>query len=147
MTLEDEFRDLVNGHLASLADLFDAELQAILNDTQPKSATVIFFEYDSPHFAEDFAVMMHFLSGECEAEHSVKVLGGTTVVPESAYEDERYECIEPWRLASDILECWLVDRWEKHSKYPLSAYAGHHDSSYCTRLADGKELQWDSVSF
>ncbi len=70
MTLEEDFRDLVNGHLATLSDRFDAELQSLLDGTDPEYAAVVFFEYDSPHFADDFSVMMHFLSGPHDAEHS-----------------------------------------------------------------------------
>lgn len=147
MTLESEFDKLVSAHLASLANRFDSELVAILDDEPPENVTVIFIEYDSPHFADDFAVMIHFLSARYDAEDSDGFLAGETVVPVTAYEDDKYEALEPWGRASDILVGWLVDRWKHCATYPLPAYAGHHDSNYCTRLSDGKEMLWDHVTF
>ncbi len=147
VTLESEFDALVSAHLASLADRFDSELRAMLDGSLPEKTTVIFFEYDSPHFAEDFAVMIHFLSARCEAEDSDGFLPGETVVPPAAYEDEKYEELDPWGRACDLFEGWLVDRWKHCGSLRVPAYAGHHDSGYCTRLTDGKEMRWDDIVF
>lgn len=147
MTLDQEFETAVRSHLATLVDRFDKELRVLLDTTDPEDSSLILFEYDSPHFADDFAVVMHFLRGPYDPVWSDNLLSNTYLVAPEVYEDPRYEPINPWGRASAILEDWLIERWKPHHRYPLPAYAGHHDSNFCKRLSDGKEMMWDDVKF
>ncbi|MCG8028058.1 MAG: hypothetical protein N0E59_16875 [Candidatus Thiodiazotropha taylori] len=69
----------------------------------------------------------------------------TVVVPPEIYESEKYEEIEPWGVASNILESWLINRWANAGNTNYPTYLSHHDSYFMRNIANGANTNLDKV--
>jgi hypothetical protein len=144
-----EFIKSVIEHFQQITPPLDSELTAVLHRTYPKVVKFLLVEYDSAHFSEDFSVSMWPMDshGKPVGDSHRFLKGKAMVAPPEIYEAEKYEEIEPWETASELLECWLIERWSRIEKvrqhYP--AFIGHHDSYFKKDLLTGEEINWDEI--
>ena len=147
--LNEEFAEAVKEHFKQITPLLDAELQSIFRKgacAPPVSFCLI--EYDSPSFGEEFAVSLWPMNadGSPIGEGYWFLKGKAVTVPPGIYEDSKYEDIEPWGTASELLEQWFVARTAQirdEAECPL--FIGHHDSYFKTDLRTGKQTTWDQI--
>ena len=112
----------------------------------PDGTRFLMLEYDSPHFSENFAVFTFpVLAGGIVGEVRRLLEDGSVVVPSSIYDASRFEVVEPWDTASDLLEKWLLDRWAVVPGPRPAAFVAHHDSHVKTNLADGARITADEI--
>ena len=146
MTLEEEFAQAVAAHLDGLAAKVDAALAHVARGL-PDDTRYLMVEYDSPSFATGFAVFTFPVLGGGTAGPVRRLLDdGSVVVPPSVYDASRFEEIEPWDTASDLLERWLVVRWAALPPPRPEAFVAHHDSFMKTNLADGSRVTADALA-
>ena len=149
MDLRQEFVKSVIEHFQQITPLLDAELTSLTHMAYPKVVKFFLFEYDSPHFSEDFSVSMWPMDtdGEPVGDGHWFLKEKAVVVPPEIYEAEKYDDIEPWDTASELLECWLVERWSRIAKLSQfhPAFIGHHDSYFKKDLLTGEEISWDEI--
>jgi hypothetical protein len=147
--LKQEFVGAVSDHFRQITPLLDSELAAMTRKTYPGSVRFFLFEYDSPHFSEDFPVSMWPMGTDGNpVEDGLWFLKGKAVAaPTEIYEAEKYEVIEPWDTASELLECWLVERWSKiaEQRRAYRAFIGHRDSYFKKNLLTGQQTNWDEI--
>ena len=144
-SIADEFSEAVNAHLASLETKVDAAL-ARLVESDAAAAQWLLFEYDSPRFAETFAVtVVPMLAGGASGEPRPLLDDGSLVVPPAIYDDPHFEEAEPWDTASELLEQWLVKRWSLIPGSRPPAFVAHHDSFFKTDMADGGRTSDDEL--
>jgi len=147
MNLEEEYKELVTKHLESLIPQFEKELSDVANQTFPKGVKFLQIEYDSPVFSEDFSVYMFAMNKEGNLVGDVYwfLKNKAVVVPAEIYESEKYEEIEPWETASNILESWLINRWENAGNRHYPTYLAHHDSYFMRNIETGADINWDKI--
>jgi len=147
MSLKQDFSNAVKNHFVKIEPLLDAEFALVSQRTYPTSVKFLLFEYDSPQFSQDFSVSVWSMNAEGEPVGEVYWLlkDKVVAVPAETYEAEKYEEIDPWHIASELLERWLTKRWSKTVKkeqaYP--AFIGHHDSYFKKNLLTGRQVSWD----
>ena len=71
--------------------------------------------------------------------------GKAVAVPPEVYEAERFDSIDPWSVASELLEEWLIERWQTNEHHPAPAFVGHHDSYFKRNMRTGKQITWDEI--
>lgn len=149
MSLERKFEEAVLGHFSTITMILDRELCHVASSSYPAATNFLLFEYDSPHFSEDFTVSVWPMSGRGEVTGEGRWLlkGEVVAVPSTVYDDPVYEEIDPWAVASELFEKWLVSRWvyARKSCSSLPAFIGHHDSYFKTDLITGAQVNWDEV--
>jgi hypothetical protein len=112
------------------------------------TTSFLLIEYESSQFSDEFAVSLWAMDADGEPldrEGHWFLKGRTVVVPSEIYDDEKYEAIEPWDTASELLEQWFVQAWRAHGHKALPGYIGHHDSYFKTDLATSEEVNWDNI--
>jgi hypothetical protein len=149
MTLKQDFSKAVKNHFLEITPLVDVELALVVQKTYPTLVKFLLFEYNSPQFSEDFSVSIWPMNaaGEPTGEGHWLLKGKVVAVPAEIYGAEKYEEIEPWHVASELLERWLVKRWSKTKKSEriMQAFIGHHDSYFKKDLLTGKQINWDEI--
>ena len=149
MDFRQEFVKSVSDHFQQITPLLDAELTSVLHRAYPSVVKFLLLEYDSPHFSEDFSVSMWPMDshGKPVGDGHWFLKGKAVVVPPEIYEAEKYEEIEPWDTASELLECWLIERWSRIAKLRQlhPAFIGHHDSYFKKNLLTGERTNWDEI--
>ncbi|MCP3443623.1 hypothetical protein [Bradyrhizobium sp. CCGUVB14] len=143
-----EFAERVWRHFQEITPQLNKELAMIAGLSWVDTPSFLLIEYDSQLFSDEFAVSLWAMDADGEPVdrdgHSF-LEGGTVVVPAEIYDDERYDAIEPWDTASELLEQWFAQAWRAHGHKTLPAYIGHHDSYFKTDLATGGKVNWDSI--
>ena len=149
MKLEAEFATAVTCHFACLSCALDSELQSVAEHNYDPSVKLLLFEYDSPHFSEDFTVVVWPVgsAGRVVGAGRWLLKDGTVAVPAEIYWDGKYEEIEPWGVASSLMEGWIAERWKKFAECcgTISEYIGHHDSHFKTNLQDCSRTSWPEI--
>lgn len=147
MSIEHEFVAAVQKHFERLTPLLDAELISAGEYDYSEEVKFLLIEYDSPHFSEEFSVSLWPMDrdGEATADGHWFLKGKAVAVPPEIYEDERFESIEPWGIASELLEQWFIERWGNKAGQSLPAYIGHHDSYFKRSLHTGNQINWDEI--
>ena len=149
MSLEVEFSNAVLEHFSSLNSALDSELSSAANYAFDPRVKFLLFEYDSPHFSEDFTVVVWpvGLAGQVIGEGRWLLKGDVVAVPAKIYWDGKYEQIDPWAVASRLMESWIAERWRiiSGSRLSVSAYIGHHDSHFKTNLRDSTQISWPKI--
>ena len=149
MDLKQEFVEAVSEHFRQLTRAFDAELASVAQMSYPRATKFLLFEYDSPTFGEEFSVFLSAMdaNGEPIGDGYQFLQGKAVTVPAELYEADKYEEIDPWATASELLESWLIERWSNvagtRKAYP--AFVGHHDSYFKTNLMTGQQINWDEI--
>jgi len=123
MNLEQKFRKSILNHLESLNSKFEVELREIFERGFSNEVIFLQIEYESQTFERDFSVCLYALDREGEVvgqlywflKDKAFVIPDEMYYPE-AYSEEEYEDIDPWNIASDILESWVIERWKKVAK-------------------------------
>lgn len=106
MGLENEFEEKVLAHFKVLSPFLDEELAKIAGGNYENEVSFIFFEYDSSLFAKEFAVTGWLMDsrGNRIGEAIRLIQDQKFVVSPDIYNDETYEDIDPWDLASELFE-------------------------------------------
>lgn len=145
MTLEEELEQAVSAHLDGLAAKVDAALSHVTRDL-PDGTRYLMVEYDSPSFSTGFAVFTFpILAGGSPGPVRRLLDDGSVVVPLAVHEASRFEAIEPWDVAAELLERWLVERWATVPAPRPAAFVAHHDSHFKTNLANGATVTADAL--
>ena len=147
MDLRKEYREFVSTHLNGLNERFEKELSDVANQNFSDAVKFLKIEYDSSCFSDEFSVCFYSLdkNGNLVGDVHWFLKDMAVVVPADVYEDERYEDIEPWDTASDMLETWLMDRWRVAGNHIYPAYLAHHDSYFQCNIIDGSQTNWDKM--
>ncbi|MGO2478531.1 MAG: hypothetical protein ACTH7Q_09235 [Pseudoalteromonas sp.] len=147
MNLKEEYKELVINHLESINQQFEEELSIVCNLTFAQEVKFLQIEYDSSTFSDKFSVYMFALNSEGNLMGDVYwfMKNKTIVVPANIYDCEKYEEIEPWSTASDILENWLIARWAKSGNTNYPVYLAHHDSYFMRNIKNGTDISWDKI--
>ena len=147
MTLIVDFCTEVQQHFKKLSPLIDADLATALNRGFPEAIKFLLVEYDSPHFSEDFSVSIWPFNrrGEVAADGYWFLKDWEVAVPPETYDSERFEKIDPWALASELLVTWSIDRWRRCASNRPPAFIGHHDSYFKRNLDTGTQTNWDEI--
>ncbi|MBY7859103.1 hypothetical protein KW419_12695 [Vibrio fluvialis] len=147
MELQEEYREYVLAHLNSLNEIFETELSSWENRDYSVEVKFLQIEYDSPCFSEEFSVCIYALNKDGGLIGDVHwfLKGVAVVVPAEIYEDEKFEDIEPWSTASEVLELWVMDRWQKAGMRKYPCYLAHHDSYFMRNVIDGSQTNWDKI--
>lgn len=145
MTLEKEFAQAVTGHLDGPRARVEAALSHVVRSL-PDDTRYLVVEYDSPSFSTGFAVFTFpVLAGGAPGPVRRLLDDGAVVVPPLVHDASRFEEIEPWDLASELLEAWLVERWAAVPGRRPTAFVAHHDSHFETNLADASTVTADTL--
>ena len=152
MSLEQKFRASVSNHLESLSTKFEQELKVFFKRGFSKDVAFLQVEYESQIFQNDLSVYLFALNREGQLEGDVHwfLEKQTFVIPAEMYypvecSEEEYENIEPWGIASDILEAWLIERWKNAGQNNLPTYLAHHDSYFMRNIENGTTTNWDEI--
>jgi hypothetical protein len=147
MDIEEEYKELVTGHLESLSTQFEEELSRVSHQAFPEEVKFLKIEYDSPTFSDNFSVYMFAMNkkGKLVGDVYWFLENKAVVVPSEIYEAEKYDEIEPWETASNILEEWLIMRWKNAGNMNYPAYLAHHDSYFMRNIANGSDTNWDKI--
>ena len=147
MDIEEEFKKLVTNHLEGLNLQFEEELSSVTHQPFPDEVKFLQIEYDSPTFSDEFSVCLFAMNGEGNLVGSVYwfLKDKTVVVLPEIYESEKYKEIEPWGVASNILESWLINRWANAGNANYPTYLSHHDSYFMRNIANGTNTNLDKV--
>lgn len=149
MNLEEEFATEVTCHFSCLSSALDAELRSVARSNWGPGVKFLLFEYDSPHFSEDFTVVVWSvgLAGRVVGPGHWLLKDGTVAVPAEIYWDCKYEEVEPWGVASRLMEDWFAERWKNCAECcaTIPAYIGHHDSHFKMNLQDCSQISWPEI--
>ena len=152
MKLEQKFRISILNNLESLNSKFENELREIFESGFSKEVTFLQIEYESQTFERDFSVCLYAVDREGELVGKLYwfLKDIAFVVPDEmyypeAYSEEEYEDIDPWNVASDILESWLMERWKKVDTKDMSAYLAHHDFHFVKNIENGMTTNWNEI--
>lgn len=148
MTLQEEYCELVLNHLNRLNNKFETQLSEFVNQAFSDDVKHLNIEYYSPCFSDEFSVYFYALDKSANRVGDIhKFLEHcAVVVPAEIFEDEKYEDIDPWSTASEILESWLRERWKNAGSQQYPAFVAHHDSHFLRNLADGSRTNWDELA-
>lgn len=152
MTLEQKFKISILSHLESLNSKFEEELREIFEIGFSKEVIFLQIEYESQTFERDFSVYLYALDRKGEVvgklywflKDNAFVIPNEMYYPE-AYSEEEYEDIDPWNIASDILESWLIERWKKVDTKDMPAYLAHHDFHFVKDIENGTTTNWNEI--
>lgn len=147
MNIEEEYKHLVISHLESLSTQFEEELSVFVNKIFPPEVKFLQIEYNSPTFSESFSVYIFAANKDGKLVDDLYwfLKGQSVVVPSNIFQDEKYNDIEPWETASEILESWLISRWAKAGTCDYPGYIAHHDSYFMRKIDDGSDINWDKI--
>ncbi len=147
MSIKNEFVSSVQKHFEGLRPLLDAEIISVCATDSSKDVRFILVEYDSPHFSEDFSVSLWPMDGHGQAvgDGHWFLKGKAVAVPPEIYEAERFDSIDPWSVASELLEEWFIERWQTYARHFPPAFIGHHDSYFKRNLHTGNQINWDEI--
>lgn len=147
MSVKNEFVASVQQHFEALTPLLDAEIDAVRASGYSEDVRFFHVEYDSPNFSEDFSVSLWPMNGDGQAvgDGHWFLKGKAVAVPPEIYEAERFDSINPWGVASGLLEEWFIERWRKDAHDFPPAFIGHHDSYFKRNVQTGKQINWDEI--
>jgi hypothetical protein len=147
MSIKNEFVTLVQKHFEGLTPLLDEEIIAVCANDYSEDVRFFLVEYDSPHFSEDFSVSLWPMDGHGQpvGDGHWFLKGKAVAVPPEIYEAERFESIDPWSVASGLLEEWFIKTWQKNARHFLPAFIAHHDSYFKRNTQTGKQINWDEI--
>lgn len=147
MDLQKDYSESVLRHLNSLSGKFEKELSEVASRDFSDEVKFLKIEYDSPCFSDDFSVCLYAFNKDGDLVGDVYwfLRNTAVVVPAEIYEDEKYEAVDPWSTASDILESWIIDRWKNSGNHKYPTYLAHHDSYFMRDIRDGSQTNWDKI--
>ena len=147
MKIIEEYTNLVKAHLDTLVDPFLKELKSVIDSLPKTGIQLIVFEFDSPCFSDEFSLSIFPCdsTGELAGDAHWFLEGEYVAVPEEIFDNPKYEEIEPWILASEIFENWVIQLWQENITCSYPAYIGHHDTHFKRIMKSGLQTNWDDI--
>ena len=144
--IESDCRAALTEHLQRLSEVLIAALRGVIDAQYPQTTYLLWFEYDSPDFANTFPVMFCRMNRSGRADEVRKLLPDLPfAIAPDVIDDARYEeaHLDTWALASEIFVPWFADCWEQAGGHRAGwpGYLAHHDSAYSFDLTARRQLR------